>query len=169
METNEVNCKTLSIRQVPSPDVHYANGACQYQSKILYCSQGSRTVPSGLVLVDPVTGLSETLLNNFHGREFSSVNDVVIHHQTGDIWFTDPTYGYEQAFRPSPTLPVQLYRFRPSTHQVWVVADGFTQCNGLCFSPDYKLMYVTDTGAVQAFSGPSDGHNFSRNPRLPGT
>lgn len=50
-----------------------------------------------------------------------------------------------------------------------MVADGFAQCNGLCFSPDYTKMYVTDTGAVQAHGGPKDGHNFSVNPRLPCT
>jgi gluconolactonase len=169
VEIHGVNCTSLVISKVSCPDVQGGNGACQYQSKVLYCSQGSRSEPSSLVLVDPVTNSAEIILNNFHGREFSSINDVIIHHKTGDIWFTDPTYGYEQAFRPSPTLPVQLYRFRPSTHQIWMVADQFTECNGLCFSPDYKLMYVTDTGAIQAHAGPADGHNFSCNPRLPAT
>ena len=169
VEIHSVNCTSRAINKVTWPDVHYGNGACQYQGKVLYCSQGSRTVPSSLVLVDPVTNSSETLVNNFYGREFSSINDVVVDHQTGDVWFTDPTYGYEQAFRPSPTIPVQLYRYRPSTHRIWMVADGFTECNGLCFSPDYKLLYVTDTGMIQAHAGPADGHQFSSNPRLPAT
>lgn len=162
-----VNCDTHAITRVNYPDVVQANGACQYRDGVLYCSQGNRSVPSSLVLVDPVTEKSETLINNFHGREFSSVNDVVVHHETGDIWFTDPTYGYEQAFRPNPTLPAQVYRFRPSTAECWVVADGFEQCNGLCFSPDYKLLYVTDTAALQAHNGPGDGHQFFMNARKP--
>lgn len=121
------------------------------------------------MLVDPVTGKSQTLINNFHGREFSSVNDVVVNHLNGDIWFTDPTYGYEQAFRPAPVLPAQVYRFRPMTNECWAVADGFDMCNGLCFSPDYSRLYVTDTGAVKAHDGPGDGHNFSFDPRKPAT
>ncbi|KAL9087223.1 MAG: hypothetical protein Q9165_006717 [Trypethelium subeluteriae] len=157
------------IKQLEYPDVIQANGACNYKDSILYCSQGNLTTPSGLVLVDPVTEKAETLINNYHGREFSSVNDVVVHHETGDIWFTDPTYGYEQAFRPSPVLPPQVYRFRPSAKECWVVADGFEMCNGLCFSPDYKKMYITDTGAVQAHDGPGDGRQFSFNPRKPAT
>jgi gluconolactonase len=164
-----INCDTHAISRVNYPGVVQANGACQYQDRLLYCSQGDRSVPSSLVLVDPVTEKCETLINNFHGREFSSVNDVVVHHETGDIWFTDPTYGYEQGFRPEPTLPVQVYRFRPSTRECWLVADGFEQCNGLCFSPDYKLLYVTDTGAVQAHNGPGDGHQLLINLRKPGT
>jgi gluconolactonase len=125
--------------------------------------------PSALILTDAVSGKSEDLLNNFQGRPFNSINDVIIHHANDEIWFTDPTYGYEQAFRPSPDLPSQIYRFKPSTGQTWCVADGFVQCNGLCFSPDYKTLYVTDTGACQAHTGPRDGHNFSMNPRLPAT
>ncbi|KAK9390447.1 hypothetical protein V1515DRAFT_529275 [Lipomyces mesembrius] len=164
-----IDCKTFQIDKLDYPDVVQANGACQYRGGVLYCSQGDRSTPSALVLVDPVTKKSETLVNNFHGREFSSVNDVVIHHETGDIWFTDPTYGYEQAFRPYPVLPPQVYRFSPETSECWAVADGFIMCNGLCFSPDYKLMYITDTGAIKAHAGPGDGRQFSFNSRGPST
>ena len=164
-----IHSDSHEIEHLSYPDVYQANGACNYKDSILYCSQGNLTTPSGLVLVDPVSKKTETLINNYHGREFSSVNDVVVHHETGDIWFTDPTYGYEQAFRPAPVLPPQVYRFRPSTKECWVVADGFEMCNGLCFSPDYKKMYITDTGAVQAYAGPGDGHQFSFNARKPAT
>jgi len=167
VDNYEIKCSTHEIKKISFPDVVNANGGCNYKDQILYCSQGDRVTPSALVLADPKTGKSEILLNNFHGREFNSINDVVVHHETGDIWFTDPTYGYEQNFRPNPQLPSQIYRFRPETGQVWCVADGFEQCNGLCFSPDYKRMYVTDTGAVQAHATPGDGHNFSFHARKP--
>jgi gluconolactonase len=167
IETYSIDCTTHEITEDHFPDVVTANGACHYNDKILYCCQGDFNTPSALVLADPSTGKSEIVINNFYGREFNSINDVVIHHNTGDIWFTDPTYGYEQAFRPSPMLPSQVYRFRPSTGQIWCVADGFIQCNGLCFSPDYKTMYITDTAMLQAHAGPGNGQNFSANPRLP--
>lgn len=162
-----VDHTTHKITQVHYADVVQANGACNYLDKILYCSQGDLDTPSGLVLVDSSTSTSEILVTNFQGRPFNSVNDVVVHHARDELWFTDPTYGYEQAFRPAPQLPSQIYRFRPSTGEIWCVADGFAQCNGLCFSPDYTKMYVTDTGAVQAHDGPGDGHQFSVRPRLP--
>lgn len=47
------------------------------------------------------------VVTSFYGRQFNSVNDVVIH-SDGSIWFTDPTYGYEQGFRPRPPLPSQF-------------------------------------------------------------
>jgi gluconolactonase len=164
-----VDATSLEVGDDDFKGVVQANGACNYKDKVLYCCQGDKTNPSALVLTDPISGTSECLLNNFQGRPFNSINDVIIHHANDDIWFTDPTYGYEQAFRPSPDLPSQIYRFDPSTGRTWCVADGFVQCNGLCFSPDYKTLYVTDTGACQAHDGPGDGHNFSMNPRLPAT
>lgn len=86
-------------------------------------------------------------MNNFYGRNFSSVNDVRQHYKTGDLWFTDAQYGYLQSFRPPPSIPNQIYRFEPLTGNIQVVADGFVQSNGLEFSPDFKTLYVSDTGA----------------------
>lgn len=167
IEIYSIDCATQNIQQQPLSCIPNANGACNHNDKVLWCAQGSLTSPSALIATDPQTHESTTLLDNFHGRQFNSINDVVVHHPTGDIWFTDPIYGYEQAFRPPPQLPSQVYRFRPSTGQVWCVADGFNECNGLCFSPDYGRMYVTDTGAMKAHGTPGTGTNFSLNPRNP--
>lgn len=49
-------------------------------------------------------------------------------------------------FRPAPVIRSQAYRFEPDTGVVQAVADGFVAPNGLEFSPDYKHIYVTDTG-----------------------
>ncbi|ORX97386.1 lactonohydrolase [Clohesyomyces aquaticus] len=119
--------------------------------RLLFCDEGDFTNPSSLVSVDPATNTSKVILNNFLGRNFSSLNDVRQHPETGDLWFTDADYGFYQNFRPVPTIPKQVYRFNPSTGEIAVVADGFDQCNGLEFSPDLKTLYVTDTGA-QHFS-----------------
>lgn len=169
IETYSVDCKTHEITEDKYDLVVTANGACHWNDKILYCCQGDFNNPSALVLVDPKTSKSEIVINNFYGREFNSINDVVIHHATDSIWFTDPFYGYHQAFRPSPLLPAQIYRYQPSTGQIWCVADGFEECNGLCFSPDYSKMYVTDTGALKAHGGPGNGQSFSANLKLPAT
>jgi gluconolactonase len=137
-----------------------ANGATSYYppgtqtngstpSHVLYCDQGDLVNPAGLVSVDPVTGDSQRILTNFLGRNFSSLNDARQHPVTGDIWFTDPDYGYVQGFRPAPSLPKQIYRFNPASGEIAVVADDFTEPNGLEFSPDYKTLYVSDTGAVR--------------------
>lgn len=93
------------------------------------------------------------LINNYHGRQFNSLNDVAIHPTSGDIYFTDSLYGYLQDFRPSPPIPPMVYRFTPSTGAVQVVASDLDKPNGLTFSPDGKTAYVTDTGALLGFYG----------------
>ena len=47
-----------------------------------------------------------------------------------DIYFTDPTYGATQDFRPKPGLQNQVYRLNDKTGAVSVVADGFEMPNG---------------------------------------
>lgn len=58
------------------------NGATLYDNQLLVCSQGlGRDIPSSLSLIDVRSGppyASRPVLNNFHGRAFNSVNDVVI-------------------------------------------------------------------------------------------
>jgi gluconolactonase len=134
-----------------------ANGSSP--SRVLYADEGDFQEPSALVSVDPVTGKSEKILTNFLGRNFSSINDVRQHPVTGDIFFTDADYGFYQYFRPAPTIPKQVYRFSPATGQIAVVADGFVQSNGLEFSPDFKTLYVSDTGSA---GGPLVGFNGTR-------
>lgn len=114
---------------------------------MLWCDEGDFTHASGLVSVDVSENQSAAVLNNYLGRNFSSVNDVRQHPVTGDLWFTDADYGFFQYFRPTPTIPKGVYRFEPRTGVLQVVADGFDQSNGLEFSPDLKTLYVSDTGA----------------------
>jgi gluconolactonase len=40
-----------------------------------------------------------------------------------------------------------IYRIDAANGQLNKIADDIAKPNGLCFSPDYKLLYVADTGA----------------------
>jgi gluconolactonase len=87
---------------------------------------------------------AKLLITDFHGRPFNSPNDVVVH-SDGSIWFTDPMYGWEQGIRPKPRLPNQIYRYDTVTGGIRAIADGFGKPNGICFSPNETIVYVTDT------------------------
>lgn len=99
-------------------------------------------------------GSVTVLAKSYAGKSFNAPNDAVVH-PNGDIWFTDPGYGglmnYEG--RRADTGSVQpyqkeaIYRIDSKTGQVHQVADDIFKPNGLCFSPDYKLLFVADTGA----------------------
>lgn len=86
---------TVNFLKREQHGLRMANGGTAYKDGMLFCDQGyGKEVPSALVHVTPdVAGkgsyTSVPLLNNFHGRAFNSLNDVVIH-RDGSIWFTDP-------------------------------------------------------------------------------
>lgn len=124
------------------------SGGTNYGEGLLFCSQGDYRDLGGLVMMDAEYPHRTTpILNNYLGRRFNSLNDVVSH-SDGSIWFTDPVYGFEQGFRPKPDLPNQMYRFDPQTGEVRVVADGFGRPRALCLSPYEKILYVSDTDCV---------------------
>ncbi|MGL4242855.1 MAG: SMP-30/gluconolactonase/LRE family protein, partial [Beijerinckiaceae bacterium] len=74
----------------------------------------------------------------------------------GSIWFTDPGYGslmeYEgnrlpsSASNVSPIQKEAVYRIDGQSGAITKVADQPFKPNGLCFSHDYRRMYVADTG-----------------------
>ncbi|MBN2862500.1 MAG: SMP-30/gluconolactonase/LRE family protein [Bacteroidales bacterium] len=93
-------------------------------------------------------GSVTVLIDSYQGKKLNAPNDVVVH-SDGSIWFTDPGYGILSAYEghlDDFELPTNVYRFDPSTGQASVVADDFARPNGLCFSPDEKLLYIIDTG-----------------------
>ena len=93
-------------------------------------------------------GSVTVLIDRYQGKKLNAPNDVVVH-SDGSIWFTDPGYGILSAYEghlDDFELPTNVYRFDPSTGEASVVADDFVRPNGLCFSPDEKLLYIVDTG-----------------------
>jgi gluconolactonase len=117
--------------------------------RLLVCVQGSGTEPATISALDPGTGALEPVVDGWHGLPLNSPNDVVVQ-SDGAIWFTDPSYGYLQGFRPRPALPDRLYRLDATTGELFVAADGFDKPNGLAFSPDESVLYVGDNGAQRA-------------------
>jgi gluconolactonase len=119
------------------PDAAAANGmALGHGGRLIVCEQ----VCGGIAAVDRSTGERELLVDGFN-----SPNDVVVK-SDGTIWFTDPSYGWLQGFRPPPRLRDGVHRFDPRTGVVTTVADSFDKPNGLCFSPGERTLYVADNG-----------------------
>ena len=118
-------------------------------------------------------GSITVLADSFKGKRLNSPNDGAPH-ADGSIWFTDPPYGaqlYEGTPDPAggksnqkgklnnrvgqpvgvsdtkQELPTQVYRWDPSGRlDAVIVDDKVPNPNGLCFSPDFKKLYVSSTG-----------------------
>lgn len=88
------------------------------------------------------------------GNPLNAPNDAVVHPNDGAIWFTDPGYGglmnyegrRENTGSPQPLQKESVYRLA-TDGTLTRVADEPFKPNGLCFSNDYKKLYVADTGA----------------------
>lgn len=93
---------------------------------------------------------------NDAGEPLNAPNDGVVHPEDGAIWFTDPGYGAlmnyegqrvpEAAASPQPFTKEAIYRLDVRTGKLTKVADQPFKPNGICFSPDYRTLYVADTG-----------------------
>jgi gluconolactonase len=97
----------------------------------------------------PGTGDRTVVVDAWKGRRFNSPNDVVVA-DDGALWFTDPSYGHLQGFRPVPGVGDFGYRWDRSNGSIDVVADGFGMPNGIALSADGSTLYVTDSGANHA-------------------
>ncbi len=124
----------------------FPNGhARDRQGRLVGCSHRrrriERTEPDGSVTV---------LADRLGGRRLNAPNDVAVH-SDGGVWFTDPTYGISTDYeggRQAAELPPQVLRLDPATGELAVVADDFLGPNGLCFSPDERLLYVAESGRL---------------------
>lgn len=127
-----------------------ANGMCLDRAgQLVICEQGTREVPARISRMDLSTRTIETVVDQWRGLRFNSPNDVVVKSDR-TVWFTDPNYGEVQGFKPAPEAGAFVYRHDPATGETAVVADSFNKPNGLAFSPDESVLYITDTGANQA-------------------
>ena len=122
----------------------FANGhARDMQGRLLGCSHHDRCITR-----TELDGKVTVLANRYRGKRLNSPNDIVCK-SDGTIWFSDPRYGistdYEGGKQVSE-LPPALYRMQPGTGNLTAVADDFEGPNGLAFSPDERLLYVTETG-----------------------
>jgi gluconolactonase len=135
-ETGEV-----SIFRNPS---NYANGNTRdRQGRLITCEHDSRRVTR-----TEYDGKITVLLDQYNGKKLNAPNDVVVH-SNGSIWFTDPGYGILSNYEghvDNFELPTNVYRIDPLNGEVIVVENDFARPNGLCFSPDEKLLYIVDTG-----------------------
>jgi gluconolactonase len=114
-----------------------------FQGRQLACEHGHRRV----VRYEHDGGIT-VLADRWNSKRLNAPNDVVVH-PNGDIWFTDPGYGsmgnYE-GHKGALEVKEAVYRIDAQDGQMNLVTDEVHKPNGLCFSPDYKKLYVADTG-----------------------
>jgi gluconolactonase len=131
---------------------HFQNGhTLDLEGRILACSHGERAV---LRLEDD--GNWTKVVSHYQGKRLNSPNDIVVK-SDGTMWFTDPDYGLIQPHEGYGGEHEQegcfVYRFDPKTNEITAVVTNMRRPNGLAFSPDETLLYITDTSASHDADG----------------
>jgi gluconolactonase len=131
----------VSVFRQPSG---FANGHTRdREGRLIGCSHRDRCITR--IELD---GQLTVLADRYRGARLNSPNDVVVK-SDGTIWFTDPPYGIQTDYeggKQHAELPAHVYRLDPATGSLSVVADDFQGPNGLCFSPDERLLYIAESG-----------------------
>ena len=149
----------LSVWRAP---VEFTNGHTrEHDGALLHCSHGRRALMRTRFNDRLQVVSDELVIDRFEGKRFNSPNDVIVK-SDGTIWFTDPPYGiasnYEGYQSPSELNACYVFCFDPRTAELRVVTDYLEEPNGLAFSPDESVLYVSDTSAASRSDGSGHHH-----------
>jgi len=125
-----------------------------FEGRQISCEHGNRRV-----VRYEYNGKTTVLADKFDGKPFNAPNDAVVHPGDGSIWFTDPGYGSLMNYEGNKgelQLKEAVYRIDARSGRVDKLTDEIFKPNGLCFSPDYKKLYVADTGASHYKDAPKN-------------
>lgn len=124
-------------------DVEFTNGrTLDRDGAVVQCSHGRRAVEreSG--------GKITVLVDRWQGKRLNSPNDVVVA-SDGSIWFSDPPYGITSDREGRIADPeydaCYVFRLDEGGGEITPMVTDMVHPNGLAFSPDERILYVSDT------------------------
>ena len=136
--------ETGQVTVFRSPANHCNGNIRDRQGRLITCEHGPRRI-----VRTEYDGSVSVLADKYQGKRFNSPNDLAVH-PDGGIWFTDPVYGLSDlpvgAGKAASELKPATYRIDPKSGAVAMISDEIPMPNGICFSPDFKKLYVVDTG-----------------------
>ncbi|MEI7863081.1 MAG: SMP-30/gluconolactonase/LRE family protein [Planctomycetota bacterium] len=114
------------------------------KGNLISCEHGDRRVSR----LEPGGG-KRTVADTWQGKRFNSPNDAAVH-ASGAIYFTDPPYGLPKGAEDERREIAFCGVYRIGIEgEVTLLCDTMTRPNGICFSPDEKLLYVAQSDPQQ--------------------
>ncbi|MEH1847723.1 MAG: SMP-30/gluconolactonase/LRE family protein [Nostoc sp.] len=143
---------TDNVSVLRDPSDYQSGNYRDLEGRLVACSSGLRAI-----IRYEDDGEWKVLVDRYQSKRLNSPNDLVVK-SDGTIWFTDPPYGItepNQGYGGEQEQPGSyVYRFDPTTEEIYPVVTDMVRPNGLAFSPDESLLYVSDTAAFNIPGGP---------------
>ena len=160
-----INYLDIAANKVMSFRLHsnMANGMWLSRDgkSLLVAEQGTLTSPAAISRIALADGKREVVVDEYQGKPFNSPNKV-IESSAGWIYFSDPDYGHNQGFKPTPLLPMAVYAHNSLSGATVRLSTSFAMPHGLALSPGEDRLYVGDTAAIDGKSAynPSATHEI---------
>ncbi|MEL6160823.1 MAG: SMP-30/gluconolactonase/LRE family protein [Cyanobacteria bacterium J06627_32] len=134
----------VSVFRAPA---RYQNGnAIDAEGAVVACSHRDRAI-----IRQDKNGEWHILVDSYQGKRLNSPNDLAVK-SDGTIWFSDPPFGLthpeEGCGGQQEQFGSYVFRFDPKTEEITAVITEMERPNGLAFSPDESILYVSDTSAI---------------------
>jgi gluconolactonase len=133
----------------------------EVDGSLLHCSHGLRAIVRTRFDQGLANPRDEIVVDRYKGKKLNSPNDVVVK-SDGTIWFTDPPYGIasdREGYKAESELSdCYVFRFDPASGVLSIASDFVEEPNGLAFSPDESILYVSDTSAALRSDGSGHHH-----------
>ena len=110
--------------------------------------------------LDPKAQIT-VLADSYQGKPLNSPNDLV-YKSDGSLYFTDPPYGLQTQSDKDPQKKLTVngvYRLPgardhkagapPANDKLQLIISDLERPNGIAFSPDEKILYVSNSGPVK--------------------
>ena len=131
------------VSEFQKPAQNTNGNTFDWEGRLLSCEHDTRRV-----VRHEHDGSVRVLADQWNGKPLNAPNDIVVH-PDGGIWFTDPGYGIMMNYEGHVAkleIKEAVYRIDAQSGKMDLVTDEGHKPNGLCFSPDYKKLYIADTG-----------------------
>ena len=138
---------------IPNIGLSGANGLTfDNDGNLIIAQHGDRRL--SIIENSPTTNPNfETIIDNYDGRRFNSPNDVVVS-SNGDIFFTDPTYGFmslsdwsfDESVKELDFNGVYKYSVKSGLE---LISNELDMPNGLALSNDERYLFVNSSNTVE--------------------
>ena len=115
------------------------------EGRLILCQHGLRQVAR-----EEKDGSLTSLASHYQGMRLNSPNDLALH-SDGSVFFTDPPYGLTNPDSESELGYSGIFRLSPSG-DLQLLDSTLNRPNGIAFSPDERILYVTDSEARRIFT-----------------